>query len=280
MRQGGNPVLWLGGMSGVGKTTAARSLARRFDLRLYSLDARTYEHAQKLRPETRSLDELWVDTTPEALADWFEQSARDRFQLVWGDLLELPDDAPVIVDGPQVLPELVAPFLDSPRAAIFVVGLRELQRRLVTERGSDLYARTRDPARALANRLQRDELLAERVRQAATSYGLDVVEVTDINETAPAIEAQFAPLLAEWMTRTDRGDLAGRRREENNVRLRQLRAHAHTAGISSREVEFACECDHPGCALTVAATLEQAEAARARSLPLLAATHPAPTESS
>jgi len=31
-------------MSGVGKTTAARALARKHDLRLYSLDARTYEH--------------------------------------------------------------------------------------------------------------------------------------------------------------------------------------------------------------------------------------------
>jgi len=72
-------IFWLGGMSGVGKTTAARALARRHDLRLYSFDAHQFEHASRLPPETRTLDEIWVDTTPEELADWFEERCRERF---------------------------------------------------------------------------------------------------------------------------------------------------------------------------------------------------------
>jgi shikimate kinase len=43
-------VFWLGGMSGVGKTTAARALARRHDLRLYSFDAHQYEHTSRMPP--------------------------------------------------------------------------------------------------------------------------------------------------------------------------------------------------------------------------------------
>jgi len=68
-------------MSGVGKTTAARALARRHDLRLYSFDAHQFEHASRPLPETRTLDEIWVDTTPEELADWFEERCRERFGL-------------------------------------------------------------------------------------------------------------------------------------------------------------------------------------------------------
>ncbi len=51
-------------MGGVGKTTAARSIARRYDLRLYSVDSFTYAHAERLPKDARSLDEIWVNSTP------------------------------------------------------------------------------------------------------------------------------------------------------------------------------------------------------------------------
>jgi adenylate kinase len=267
-------VLWLGGMSGVGKTTAARALAGRHDLKLYSLDAHTYEHARQLPPEARSLDEVWVDTTPEELADSFERAARERFRLVLADLLALPEDVPVIVEGPQLLPEQVAPLLASPQAALFVVAERDVQRRLVTARGSDLYARTRDPGRALENRLRRDEELARRVRAAAAGHGLPVVAVSDVRNTRAAVESRFTPLLADWIAQADHGDVAARRRDENDVRLRQLRAHLEATGAArDRSLDFSCECPAAGCTLSVRATPAEVDAARARSEPLLAPAH-------
>jgi hypothetical protein len=161
-------VLWLGGMSGVGKN-GCPCLARHYDLRLYSLDSYTYEHAAQLPPEGRTLDELWVDTTPTALADWFERHSRERFALVLDDLRSLPRDAPVIADGPHLLTELLAPQLMSRARALYVVARPELQRRLVTERGSGLYRRTRDARRALENRLGRDEVLSSRIRPQGAS---------------------------------------------------------------------------------------------------------------
>jgi hypothetical protein len=77
-------VLWLGGMSGVGKTTAARAFASEHDLWLYCFDARSYEHAAKMPSDDLTLDERWVDTTPEELANWFEEYSRQRFPLVLG----------------------------------------------------------------------------------------------------------------------------------------------------------------------------------------------------
>lgn len=202
-------------MSGVGKTTAARAFAAEHDLWLYCLDARSYEHAAKLPADDLTLDERWVDTTPDALADWFEEYSRQRFPLVLADLAEIPDDgAPVLVEGPQLLPELVA------GTALFVVAAPALQRELVTGRGSDLYARTRDPERALANRLGRDEILAARLRASA-----DVVEISRIEETRAALDHCFLPVISDWIESDDHGSAAARQRYDEEARDRQRRAH-------------------------------------------------------
>jgi dephospho-CoA kinase len=255
---GSRVTLWLGGMSGVGKTTAARALARRHDLHMYSLDSRAYAHAERLASPAleQSADELWLDRTPEQMADDFEAEARLRFPLVLEDLEALPEDgAPVVVDGPQLLPDLVG------ADAVFVVASPELQRRLVTARGSLTYARTRDPERALANRLRRDELLAGRLRARAR-----VIAVADVSETEPSVASAFAPALADWLARADHGDVASRRRGDNDRRFDQWRRYAEVEPRAREgEVELSCECDRPGCEKTVKVRL--ADAARR---PLLA----------
>jgi hypothetical protein len=112
-------VLWIGGMGGIGKTTAARSIARRYDLQLYSVDAHTHEHRARLPPEPeRSLDEIWVESAPEELARWFNDVARQHFPLIVSDLNAFPQDVPVIAEGPQLLPELVAPLVASRGAGV------------------------------------------------------------------------------------------------------------------------------------------------------------------
>jgi hypothetical protein len=266
-------VLWLGGISAVGKTTAALALARRHDLRLYSLDERRYDHASRLSPEPRSLDELWVDATPFEIAVAFERSARERFRLVIDDLLSLPDDAPLIAEGHQLLPELVAPFLTQRQAALFVVGTSELQRRVIRGRGDDLHTRTRDPTHALENRLGRDKVLARRVRAGAAREGLTLVHVDDIAETAETVEREFESLLQPWKERADRGDVSARRREANDVRLRYLLAHRAAVGSSASRINLVCECSRAGCLRRVQVDLREAQAARAVSPPLVAEGH-------
>lgn len=257
-------VLWLGGMSGVGKTTAAREFAHRHDLRLYSFDAYTYEHASRLPEDTRTLDEIWVDTTPEALADWFEEHARRRFPLALDDIRADYDEAPVLVEGPQLLPELVAPLLTSAGQALYLVAEREMQEPLVQARGSGIASRVSDSQRARVNRLARDEELVRRLRRKASEHGLPVIEVARVTESLPAIERHFEPLLGAWVS-AQHGDVGGRRRHENDARLRQWRAHVDAVGIEpSGEVDFACECTTPVCVLPVKLGLLEAEAARRR----------------
>jgi hypothetical protein len=266
-------VFWLGGMSGVGKTTAARALARRHDLRLYSFDAYNCAHAPRLPRETRTLDEIWVEMTPAELADWFEEKSRERFPLVLADLLALDDEAPVVVDGPQLLPELVAPLAASSEHVLYVVASRSMQEPLVRARGSGVSSKVRDPERARLNRLGRDEELVRRLRAGAAEHGFPLAEIQDVTETLPALERHFEPLLAEWIS-APHGDVSARRRDENDARLYQWRAYNDAMGVEpGGELDLACECDRPGCVLTVTTGLPAAEAARARGDRLIAAAH-------
>jgi hypothetical protein len=84
-----------------------------------------------------------------------------------------------------------------------------------------MYARTRDPERALENRLGRDAVLAQRLAAAG-----DVVEISHVRETAMAVEARFQPVVADWLAWPDHGDIAARRRDEEDARERQRRSHA------------------------------------------------------
>jgi hypothetical protein len=239
-------------MSGVGKTTATRAIARRYDVHLYSLDSRTYAHAEAMANPalTMTADELWLDRTPEQMAEDFEAEARERFPLVLADLAALADDgAPVLVDGSQLLPELVG------EPCLFVLADPELQSDLLAVRGSFTYSRTRDPERALANRLRRDEILASRICAHAP-----VVEVAAVHETEPAVESAFKTELDAWLALGDRGDVASRRRDENDRRFDQWRRYAeHEPRALAGVLDLACECDRPACTETVPVRLEDAE---------------------
>lgn len=271
-------------MSGVGKTTNGRAVARKFDLRFYALDSYTLDHHRnRVHPDEHpalasfdrlSVEELWVDTNGEEIADRFEAASRERFPFVVDDLLALPSNAPILVEGPQLLPDLVAPLLGRIDQALYLVADGALQRKLVVGRGGTRYEDSSDPERALANRLERDRVLTERLRAAALERGFAVREVHDPAEAAALIETQFRRALGAWDALGDRGDVAARRREENDDRLLQWRLHAENVReAAAGEVQLACECERPGCTLTVPVTLGEAESIRARAALFRAPAH-------
>jgi hypothetical protein len=225
-------VLWLGGMSGVGKTTAARRVARRYDLWLYSIDLRTYLHAEAMRVPalTMTLDELWVDRSPEQMAQDFLDEAAARFALIDAEVAAIPDDgAPILVEGPQ-LPLHLEP-------ALYVVASTALQRELLAGRGSFTYCSTRDPERAFANRIRRDELLRERILPHA-------VEIDHVEQTERLVEA----FVLDHVEVPSDGDVAARRRYDNDAGIDQWRRYArHEPRAAELTFDFACECGRPGC---------------------------------
>jgi hypothetical protein len=181
-------VVWIGGSTASGKTPIADYLAERFALPAYHVDRHDEEHVARRDPArhpaidawaARTADETWVELPVAELVEATLGFARERFELVMQDLAALAERGGVIVEGFQLLPELVAPLLGGPRQAVWLVSTDRFRLEALQRRGTawQMPRQTSNPARALQNRLDRDEALAEGVRGDARARGLKVVDV-------------------------------------------------------------------------------------------------------
>ena len=183
------PVVWVGGAPAAGKSTVARALTRRYGLRLYGADTRTWAHRDRALArgipaarafETLSPRERWQRSTAELVAMSLH---RERGPMVLEDLTGLPDRPLVVAEGTTL-----------PAAALTVDG----------------------------------------------SAGAA--------DTVRRVEALLAAPLRAGPHDTDRPALL---REQNAAAIEQVRGyHARpwAAGDPDAvEVEFVCECGHPGC---------------------------------
>jgi hypothetical protein len=140
------------------------------------------------------MDERWVRPEPSELAERAWQSFSDRFPFALEDLtaLSLPEGMRLLAEGFGLTPELVAPFLTNPLNALWLVPTdafkrASMQRRRKGEFGSQVS----DPARAAYNLLQRDRLLADRVKAGAVARDMTVIEI-DGSQTVDALAASLA----------------------------------------------------------------------------------------
>jgi hypothetical protein len=127
--------LWLGGATDSGKTLIARKLADQLGLQLYEYDCYDVPHHRLLaetHPEmqavfTESDDKRWINPMPEELVQRSLWSFELRFPLVLDDLNGFAQDQPIIVERFGLLPDFVAPMLDSLRQAIWLVPSAEFK---------------------------------------------------------------------------------------------------------------------------------------------------------
>lgn len=195
-------VRWIGGGSGAGKSTVARLLAERHGFRLYSTDEVQAAHTARSNPVDHpllfafmamSMDERWVKRTPEEMLRTFHGFSGEGFELILEDLLELPADRPVLVEGYKLLPRLVAPLLSWPDQAVWLIPTPEFRRAALANRGStwSIAGRTGDRELALANILARDALYTEEVFRQAVALQLTTIEVdgsASVDELAKRVE--------------------------------------------------------------------------------------------
>jgi hypothetical protein len=187
-------VRWLGGGSGAGKSTIARQLAVAHDLRLYDTDEAMADHARRCPPQrcpelrafaAMGMDERWVHRSPQVMLETFHWYRGEAFELIVEDLLALPSDRGVLVEGFRLLPGLVAPLLSGPNQAVWLLPTPRFRWAALEARGGlwQIAERTSDPQRALANLLERDRLFTDRLRELVRQHGLAGVEVdTTIGE--------------------------------------------------------------------------------------------------
>ena len=201
-------ILWIGGGTGAGKTSITTALAEARGLQPYSYDFHdARDHSERIDPlrhpamhafASMSMDQRWVLRTPEEMARETMKSSRERIEMAIEDLLARPSGVPIVAEGPWFLPEFVAPLLTNMHQAIWLVPTVAFRERALGERGSVTIQGTSDGDRARANRLARDALLTDHIRQSAAALGLRVIEVDgsrSLAEVTEIVVQHFAPVL-------------------------------------------------------------------------------------
>jgi 2-phosphoglycerate kinase len=181
-------VYWIGGGSGAGKSTIARRLAVEHGMQLYVTDEVMSDHTRRSTADEApylhrfiemSMDERWVNRSPQDMLDSFHWFRGEGFGLIVEDLVALPSDRPIVVEGFRLLPELVAPLLGPHRHGVWLVPTPEFRRAALESRGGlwSIAGKTTDPDRALANLLERERMFTARMVTDAERLGLPIITV-------------------------------------------------------------------------------------------------------
>ncbi|MEU5711175.1 hypothetical protein [Streptomyces flaveolus] len=182
-------VFWIGGGSGAGKSTIARRLADRYGWRLYATDDVMPDHARRTTPEeaphlhefiTMDMDERWVNRTPEVMLETFHWFQGEGFGLIIEDLLRLPQEPYVIVEGFRLLPHLVKPLLAAPEHAVWLLPTPDFRQAAIQSRsvpGQGFVWKTSDPAKAGRNIAERDAMFTSRLQEEAERLQLHTIHV-------------------------------------------------------------------------------------------------------
>ncbi|MFI8166327.1 hypothetical protein ACIGAN_08195 [Streptomyces sp. NPDC085931] len=182
-------VYWIGGGSGAGKSTVARRLAGRYGWRLYSTDDAMADHARRAGAAEAPLlhaflamdmDERWVRRSPEEMLETFHWFRGEGFGLIVEDLLRMPREPCVVVEGFRLLPHLVRPLLPAPGHAVWLLPTPAFRRTVFRSRaatGQSFLQRTGDPRRAEDNLAARDDLFTLRLREKTARLELPSLTV-------------------------------------------------------------------------------------------------------
>jgi 2-phosphoglycerate kinase len=182
-------IYWIGGGSGAGKSTIARRIADEHGLRLYSTDDVMADHARRSSADdcpslhqfmAMDLDERWVQRTPQIMLETFPWFRGEAFNFIVEDLLRLPREQGVIVEGFRLLPPFVKILLSEGNHAVWLLPTPDFRRTVLDSRGGSAWsflARTRDPERALQNLLERDRMFTDVLREQTARLALPVFDV-------------------------------------------------------------------------------------------------------
>jgi hypothetical protein len=201
MRERLRHVYWIGGGSGAGKSTVARRLAQRHGMRYCGTDESMSDHGRRTSAEeapymrefaAMSMDERWLNRSPEVMLETFHWFRGEGFHLIVEDLLAMPSDQGIVVEGFRLLPKLVAPLLDDRSRAVWLLPTPEFREYAVDKRANatgrpGFIHQTSDPERAGRNLAARERYFVERLRTETRELGLQAITVDSAVDESESI---------------------------------------------------------------------------------------------
>jgi 2-phosphoglycerate kinase len=199
-------VIWIGGPTDSGKTTLATYIAKMKGYQYYSSDQTGGEHLRKLAQTNTKhkkyiesvldVDERWTGYTAEEIAEQSMEIARERFQFVIEDLIELPNHTPIIAEGLSFTPEIIYPVMTSEYQGIWLMPTQEIMEKSFRKKASFLKSRMGDQAETTINHLLQVSIyLMDVIKSQAEQCGCKVYEIGEkktIEENAANVWAHFS----------------------------------------------------------------------------------------
>ena len=147
------------------------------------------DHASRSSPEdcpflheflAMDMDQRWLHRSPKTMIETFHWFRGEGFNLIVEDVLRLPRERGVIVEGFRLLPQLVKPLLSESSRAVWLLPTPEFRQAVIEKRGGSAWgflAKTSDPERALRNLLERDRMFTDVLREETARLRLATVAV-------------------------------------------------------------------------------------------------------
>src|SRR5207253_1163032 len=99
------------------------------------------------------MDERWLRRSPEEMLETFPWFRGECFEMILDDILALPTDPPILVEGFRLLPRLVKP-LHWPGQAVWLVPTSRFREEVLIKTegaGWEFLSKTSDPRKAYEN---------------------------------------------------------------------------------------------------------------------------------
>jgi hypothetical protein len=225
------------------------SIARRYGLRWYGADTRTWVHRDRasaagvpaaLRWEEMSPDERWeVDDPDELLAMSIHA---ERAPMIVEDLREMEPSPLIVAEGSTISPAIVASGVADVDRAVWFLPTSNFEAARMDERGWPAGPR-------LLGRTVRASIEREAREHRPNALVLDGSR--GVGDVIAAVETMFADALREGPRSESLGERRRLLRDANLSIIGQVRGYfARPWAVGDPETvvrEFVCECGDPDC---------------------------------